>query len=105
MQVPYGCVINGLAMTTLLVLCHPHNVAVFLGAIMLLATLPSERRLFHCLCAVMFPLMEVVIIHLSGGQTWTYTHPDFFNVPLYIFPLWAVVGDCVAELAKFTART
>lgn len=99
----YGCLSKGLAMTLLLIACHHDNFVVLMGASALLGLLPSRSRLFQGVCGLLFPCMEVIIIRMSRGNTWTYTKPDLLNVPLYIFPLWAVVAECVADLADLCA--
>lgn len=52
---------------------------------------------FYLLVGIVMPLVEIAAVHL-GNNTWTYVQKDVFGVPLWIFPLWALIGQWILDL-------
>lgn len=72
-----------------------------IGALLMTLCYPKYPMKFYIFFGLFWPLMEMVIIHYAHGKTWVYTQPDLYNIPLYIFPLWAVVSECVMDIGKW----
>ena len=54
--------------------------------------------MFYLACGFGGAIAEVVAIHY-GKKTWTYVEPaPSMNIPLWLIPLWALVGTCLVEL-------
>lgn len=44
------------------------------------------------------PPLESLVITFGGA--WVYSSPDFFNIPLWLFPLWGLTGLNLNKFVK-----
>lgn len=56
---------------------------------------------FYVIFGLFWPLMEMIILNFAKGSAWVYKHQDICNVPSYIFPLWAIVSECVIDIFEW----
>ena len=52
---------------------------------------------FHVICGILFPMVECVCIEFSM-DTWEYSNPNLLNIPLWLFPLWALIAGCIIDI-------
>ncbi len=105
LDLPYSAILKGLYMTIALSLLSPiSNNLILFSAIMILLIKPKYSWQFYMFFSLFWPAMEIVLIHFSSGNAWTYKHPDIINIPAYLLPLWAIVSECVLDIFQWGIR-
>lgn len=104
-DLPYSAIYKGLFMTFALTILSEKNHG-FIGilGLFVLFLKPRYNWKFYAFFALFWPVMEIVILHHANGNTWTYKHEDIYNVPIWIFPLWAIVSECVIDIFEWGQR-
>ena len=91
----------GYAMAFLGVVLLGHfTVAVSVILILTLVATAVETKVspsFFLLVGIVMPSIEIAAVHF-GDSTWTYVKGDVLGVPLWLFPLWALVGQWILDL-------
>lgn len=104
-DLPYVSLCKGLYMTfALMFLSQNYNYLIVLSSLLVLLVNPKYNILFYAFFSLFWPFMEIIIIHYSDGNAWVYPHANIINIPLYIFPLWAIVSECVLDIYEWGVR-
>lgn len=53
--------------------------------------------------AIFGSVSEMLVINFSDA--WQYASDQFLGVPLWVFPMWGIVGLCFVTLAEFFDET
>ena len=104
-DLPWKAMLKGLFMTIMLsFFSERNNDLIFYSALAVVFCTRQYSINFYIFFAIFWPMMEIIIIHLSNGNAWIYKHADFYNIPRYIFPLWAIVSECVIDIHSWGIR-
>ena len=105
LDLPYGAIVKGLYMTlALVVFSETQGNFIFISGILVLLFARKYSIPFYLFFSIFWPVMEMVILHYANGHAWIYSHANVYNIPMYIFPLWAIVSECVLEIFEWGTR-
>lgn len=100
-RIPISAIIKGLFMMIVIsTFSETSNNTIFILSLLMLCVHRKQKLLFYIFFGLFWPLMEVVILHYSKGHAWNYAHPDWQKIPIYLFPLWAIVSECVVDITE-----
>ena len=99
---PHCALLKGLFMTVALSTLSKdnHHYIGLLGLLILMLHRKFPIR-FYVFFGLFWPIMEIVILSFADGDAWVYKHQDVCHVPTYIFPLWAIVSECVIDIYEW----
>jgi hypothetical protein len=105
-SLPYCALVKGLFMTVALsILSRDHHHWIGILGLLIIYLHRKFPVNFYLVFGLFWPLMEMFILTFADGDAWVYKHQDIYNVPTYIFPLWAIVSECVVDIFFFLDTT
>lgn len=103
LQLPLSAIGKGLFMTVALTTLagKGHDNAIFWLALVLIAFTRRFSWLFYVFFGTFWTCMEIFILQFARGHAWIYPHANVINIPLYLFPLWALVSEMLLDIYEY----
>ena len=60
----------------------------------------TKKISFYLITGFVGAITEGYITYCSL-HSWQYKHPDFINVPIWLFPLWSIVSAFIYSVGKY----